>query len=153
MKFRLVPMNEGHARAIASWHYEGIYAFYDMDQDQDDMEELLDPSNWREIYRAVLNELNELVGFFSFEKENDGLSIGCGLRPDYTGKGLGKAFIETGLGYAKRRYAPEEFRLSVATFNRRAIAVYEKAGFERGEVFVNETNGGQFEFLRMSRKA
>jgi ribosomal-protein-alanine N-acetyltransferase len=43
--------------------------------------------------------------------------------------------------------------LSVATFNQRAINVYRKVGFEDLEVFVNKTNSGQYEFLRMAREA
>ncbi len=36
MQFAFKPMIEGHARAIADWHYEGIYAFCDVDRDGDD---------------------------------------------------------------------------------------------------------------------
>jgi len=43
-------MNEHDAHAIAQWHYEGIYAFYDMDQDPDGHEELLNPENWKGTY-------------------------------------------------------------------------------------------------------
>jgi len=144
-------MNESYAHAIASWHYEGMYAFYDMDQDIDDLEELLDPHSWTGKYCAVLDERGELVGFFSFEKEDEAVVIGFGLRPDCTGKGLGQAFVEAGLEYAKKKFDPATFRLSVATFNQRAIRVYEKVGFKTDGVFMNETNGGQFEFLRMER--
>ena len=151
MQFRFKPMNESYAHAIANWHYEGMYAFYDMDQDMQDLEELLDPHSWTGKYCAVLNEHGELVGFFSFEKEDEAVVIGFGLRPDCTGEGFGQAFVEAGLEYAKIKFDPATFRLSVATFNQRAIRVYEKVGFKSDGVFMNETNGGQFEFLRMER--
>ncbi|MBU0490413.1 MAG: GNAT family N-acetyltransferase [Verrucomicrobia bacterium] len=151
MQFRFKPMNEIYAHAIANWHYEGIYAFYDMDQDIKDREELLDPHNWTGKYYAVVDERGELVGFFCFEKEGEAVVIGCGLRPDCTGKGLGQAFIEAGLEYAEQELDPATFRLIVATFNQRAIRVYEQAGFKPDGVFMNETNGGQYEFLRMVR--
>ena len=33
MNFKFVPMTEPYAQQIASWRYEGIYAFYDSDAD------------------------------------------------------------------------------------------------------------------------
>jgi ribosomal-protein-alanine N-acetyltransferase len=153
MQFRFRPMDEIHARAIANWHYDDIYAFYDMDQDIEDLEELLDPRSWRGKYCAVVNERDELVGFFCIEIEDAAVVLGFGLRPDCTGKGLGQAFVEAGLEYAKQEFDPATFRLSVATFNRRAIRVYERLGFKSDGVFMNETNGGQYEFLRMVRRA
>jgi ribosomal-protein-alanine N-acetyltransferase len=153
MQFELRPMGEELADAIANWHYEGADAFYDMDRDMDDLEELLDPGNWESKYCAVVDEHGELVGFFRFEKRDDALAIRLGLRPDLTGCGLGRAFVEAGLDYARQVYAPASFRLSVATFNRRAIRVYEKVGFERDGVFIAEANGGRCEFLSMVRPA
>jgi [ribosomal protein S18]-alanine N-acetyltransferase len=76
-----------------------------------------------------------------------------GLRPDHTGKGLGQGFVTAGLEFAKEKFSPGMFRLSVATFNQRAIRVYERMGFKPDGVFMNETNGGRHEFLRMVRKA
>ncbi len=148
MHFCLAPMNEVYARAIAGWHYDGIYAFYDMDQDQEDLAELLSPASWAEHYYAVLDG-DELVGFFCFEREDNAVVIGLGLRPDCTGKGLGLSFMQAGLDFAGQRYHRAEFRLTVATFNQRAIRLYERLGFEAAGTFMNETNGGQYEFLRM----
>jgi len=153
MQFGFKVMDESYAHAIANWHYEGIYAFYDMDQDIEDLEELLDPRSWTGKYYAVVDECGELIGFFSFEKENEVVVIGLGLRPDCTGEGLGQAFVEAGLEYAKLEFTPSTFRLNVATFNQRAIRVYEKVGFKPDGVFMHETNGGQYEFLRMVRAA
>jgi ribosomal-protein-alanine N-acetyltransferase len=67
MQFRFGMMNETYAHAIANSHYEGIYAFYDMDQGIEDLEEALDPHNWTGKYCAVVDERGELVGFFCFE--------------------------------------------------------------------------------------
>jgi ribosomal-protein-alanine N-acetyltransferase len=146
-------MDEAAAEAIAGWHYEGSYAFYDMDQDAEDLAELLDPEAWTDRYYAVKDEAEALVGFFCFEKEEGTVILGLGLRPDLTGGGLGAGFVEAGLDFAREKYAPATFRLSVATFNRRAIAVYRKVGFKDEALFTNETNGGQYEFLSMTRPA
>lgn len=153
MQFEFEPMNKSHAQAIAGWRYEDIYAFYDADQDVEDLEELLDPRNWMDKYWAVVDERGELVGFFCFEKEGGVVAVGLGLRPDCTGKGLGRAFVEAGLEFARCQFKPETFRLDVAAFNQRAIKVYERAGFKIGEVFMQVTNDGQYEFVRMVREA
>jgi len=153
MKFEFQPMDKNFARAIASWHYGGIYAFYDMEQDAKDLEELLDPRSWEDHYYAVTDDQGDLIGFFCFEREKEAVVIGLGLRPDLTGRGWGQAFLEAGLGFAREKYRPATFTLSVAAFNQRAIKVYRKAGFKDLEVSVNETNGGQYEFLSMARKA
>ncbi len=152
-KLGFKPMDEGAARAIAGWHYEGMYAFYDMEQDAEDLAELLDPRSRADHYYAVTGERGDLVGFFSFEREADAVVIGLGLRPDLTGQGRGQAFLQAGLKFARGTYGPTAFRLSVASFNQRAIRVYHKAGFLDAGVFMNETNGGEYEFLRMVKKA
>jgi RimJ/RimL family protein N-acetyltransferase len=41
----------------------------------------------------------------------------------------------------------------VATFNERAIKVYEGVGFVQGWIYRHETNGGVYEFLKMERRA
>jgi ribosomal-protein-alanine N-acetyltransferase len=151
MQFRFESMNETHAHAIANWHYDGVYAFYDVDQDVEDLEELLDPGSWTEKYHAVVDERGELVGFFCFEKEDQVVIIGLGLRPDCTGQGWGQAFVEAGLEYARQTFAPASFRLGVVTFNERAIRVYEKVGFKPDGTYTAETNGGRYEFLLMRR--
>ncbi|MEJ2736676.1 MAG: GNAT family N-acetyltransferase [Anaerolineae bacterium] len=149
MKFEFQPMDQEWAHAIAGWHYEGIYAFYDMEQDVEDLEELLDPHSWKDRTYAVTDDQGDLVGFFCFDREKEGVVIGLGLRPDLTGRGWGQAFLEAGLAFAREKYGPVAFVLNVATFNQRAINVYRKVGFKDAEVFMHETNGGQYEFLRM----
>lgn len=151
MRFELRPMNRDYAHAIADWHYGGIHTFYDMDQDVEDLEELLDQHSWSGKYWAVVDDRGDLIGFFCFEMEDDTLTVGLGMRPDYTGRGLGQAFVETGLEHARRHFNPLTFSLLVATLNQRAIRVYERLGFKPDGVFVRETNGGRFEFLRMVR--
>jgi ribosomal protein S18 acetylase RimI-like enzyme len=45
------------------------------------------------------------------------------------------------------------FRLTVATFNRRAVHLYEKLGFEPVRTFISEGRAGRVEFLLMTRPA
>lgn len=142
-------MNARDAQAIAHWHYPDIYAFYDLDQDADDLEEFLNPNKWENTLYAIVNEHQALIGFFSFEQENDTIVLGFGLRLEFTGKGLGTAFVRAGLEFGAKRYRPSTFRLSVATFNLRAIRVYEHLGFVAEKLVQQQTNGGTYEFLQM----
>ncbi len=146
-------MDAADAREISGWRYEPPYDFYDSAADPADLAELLDPERRRDVYFSALDEENDLVGFFQFEKEDQTVDVGLGLRPDLTGRGLGVDFVRSGLAFAMERFSPERFTLSVATFNVRAIGVYERAGFRRGEVHTHETNGGEHEFLSMGREA
>jgi ribosomal-protein-alanine N-acetyltransferase len=81
------------------------------------------------------------------------VDIGLGLRPDLTGRGLGLPFVLAGLEFARERFAPEGFRLTVAAFNERAILIYERAGFRGIETFTHRTNGGEHPFVLMVRES
>ncbi len=153
MNFHFVPMTTEYAKAIAGWHYDGVFAFYDFDQDPEDLAELLDPRAREGKYFAVLNKDNELTGFFCFDVQGGSVEMGLGLKPSETGKGLGRVFVQTGMAFAKERLRPMEFRLQVAKFNQRAIRMYEKLGFRIEKTFLMETNGGEYEFVSMVREA
>ena len=144
-------MTETDARAVAAWHYPGVYSFYDWDQDADDLAELLDPAEWGRRYFAV-DDGRELAGFVVFKLLDRVAEVGLGLRPDMTGRGLGDEFVGAALRFAADTLGAESYVLAVATFNRRAIAVYERAGFRQaGQHYQHRTNGGVHEFVRMTR--
>ena len=154
MQFEFQPMNDDDARPIAAWHYEPPYDFYDMAQDPDDLAELLDPQSRTERYYAIHDEQGSLVGLFTFIRvDAETLEIGLGLHPDLTGKKLGAGFLVAGLDFGRQHFAPLRFLLRVATFNTRAIRLYEKVGFRPVQTFPHRTNGGEFEFLSMIREA
>jgi ribosomal-protein-alanine N-acetyltransferase len=149
-RFRL--MSDEEAARISGWHYEPPYDFYDATSDPDDLEELLDPKRRKDAYFSVFDG-SVLVGFFQFEREGTTVDVGLGMRPDLTGRGLGVRYLLAGLEFARERFSPEHFTLSVATFNERAIQVYERAGFRRGNEYKHYTNGGEYLFLSMAREA
>lgn len=99
MAYILRPLDWSAAQAIAGWHYDGPYSFYDMEQDPEDLAEFLEPANWPGRYFAVYDEEERLTGFFCFTRDETGcVHIGLGMRPDLTGRGLGLAFVEAGHG-------------------------------------------------------
>ncbi|WP_270181297.1 GNAT family N-acetyltransferase [Alkalihalobacillus sp. CinArs1] len=149
MNYEFIVMTQNQAEEIArNWHYDGQYAFYDMEADEEDLAEFLDPNARGESMYAVTNN-DELIGFFSANEIADTIDIGLGMRPDLTGRGHGKAFLEAGISYVKSTYEPKYITLAVATFNQRAISLYRKLGFQDVETYMQDTNGSTYEFLKM----
>lgn len=161
MSFRFEPMRWEDARRVSRWRYEGIYAFYN--------QEAL-PMMLVALFRVPLRaagfegfivyddalqekEGDNRIGIFTFIRRGESVEIGLAMRPDLTGRGLGLAFIEAGMDFARARYAPTRFTLDVATFNERARKVYERAGFRPAGTFMRNTRGGSHEFLAMNRPA
>lgn len=151
MDFVVEGMTKPFAEAIAGWRYEGIWAFYDLDRDEEDRTHLLDPANWPGQYYAVTDGQGTLQGFFCFDREGEGVEMGLGLRPDLTGRGLGRAFGAAGLALARETFGVGEIRLRVACWNVRAIRVYEALGFVPGAIGLQETSAGLQDFLTMTR--
>ncbi len=149
MRFNIEPLTQSDAETIATWHYDGEYAFYDAEADPEDLEELLDPALRGDSMFAVRDGAGDLVGFFAFQIEDGVVDFGLGLRPDLTGRGLGADFARAGLDCARTRFSPKTIQLRVAAFNKRAIKVYQRVGFREVEHYLNRTNGGEFEFIRM----
>ncbi|WP_261384286.1 GNAT family N-acetyltransferase [Planococcus sp. CPCC 101016] len=150
MNYTIQAMSQKQAEEIAAnWHYAGEYSFYDMDADQEDLQAFLDQKMRKESY-FIIKQNNEVIGFYSFiPVGNNTIDIGLGMKPNLTGNGKGFEFLKVGLDFAKSKYDPEQIILSVATFNKRAIKVYKKIGFKEVEYFMQTTNGGNFEFLKM----
>ena len=147
------PMSDEKARGISGSRYEPPYYFYDWTSDPDDLEELLDPERRKNTYFSVFDDEGTLVGFFGFEAKDRTVNVGLGLRPDLTDAGLGLDYLLAGLEFARQRHSATHFALTVATFNERAIRVYERAGFRRERVYMHHTNGGELPFLTMAREA
>ncbi|GGB46173.1 hypothetical protein GCM10011409_24680 [Lentibacillus populi] len=69
MGFDFKLMTQKQAEIIAyQWHYDGIYSFYDMESDEEDLEEFLDQDKRGESVFAV-QKGNDLIGFFK-DKES-----------------------------------------------------------------------------------
>lgn len=154
MDYKFVPMNKEYANEIAyHWKYQGIYSFYDMTADEEDLVEFLDETNWSDRYFVALSNNSELVGFYAFFFECGIMNIGLGLKPELTGRKIGPEFVMAGIqfGVDRFRYKQDCIMLAVASFNKRAISAYEKLGFQCVEEYIQNTNGGKFEFVKMKK--
>jgi [ribosomal protein S18]-alanine N-acetyltransferase len=148
-------MDEATARIVLAWRYEGLYAFYNSDPAEAgfDLQNLTDPQNF---YFSVTDESGLTVAHFCYGHEarvpggkyfEDALDIGCGLRPDLTGRGAGALFIRAGLEFARERFRRRAFRASVAAFNERALHSCEKVGFRRARTFRGGRDDTEFVIL------
>lgn len=157
MELTIREMTNKEAKEICTWKYNDIYSFYNMDEDG--MDELMNGS-----YYSAFNEDNRLIGFYCFGESaivpagnsvgayNDQgyLDIGLGMMPELCGKGSGAIFMIKGLEFAKEKFNINKFRLTVAIFNKRAVKVYEKLGFNKDMLFNRVTNGSSTtEFITM----
>jgi ribosomal-protein-alanine N-acetyltransferase len=153
--FTFQPMDEAGARAILVWRYEPPYDIYNASVEQAEafVRTLLDPAN---AYQAIADEEGELVGYCCFGPDArvpggdygaDALDVGLGVRPDLTGQGRGHDFFAAIVDFARRTFEPRALRVTVAAFNRRAIRVYEEAGFERKQGFQRSGDGTEFVIL------
>ncbi|TCI36442.1 MULTISPECIES: GNAT family N-acetyltransferase [unclassified Exiguobacterium] len=153
MTYKFALMTQAQAETIAfSWHYDGEYAFYDMEADEDDLAEFLDTEQRGQSVFAITND-GELVGFVSVHQTDaDTIDLGLGMKPGLTGNGTGRAFVTSILDFIESTFDPNRITLSVATFNARAIRVYEACGFRQVASFQQDTNGSTFDFIALERK-
>lgn len=54
-------------------------------------------------------------------------------------------------GVKKFNYKKSYIMLAVASFNKRAIRMYESIGFQAMEKYIQKTNGAEFEFIKMKK--
>jgi len=154
MLYRYVPMQEEYANEIVTnWHYDGIYSFYDMKADKDDLDIFTDKNNWRNIIFAVLNKKNELIAWSSYYMEDEIVWLALGLKPELTGKGLGEQFVSDCIQFIKSKSHLNRriIKLEVALFNQRAIKVYKRVGFTESAKITKSTHIGKLDFLQMTK--
>lgn len=156
MNLTISGMNEQLATEILGWVYEAPYDFYNNSVTPEGIRELMD-----QPYFAVLGEGGMLAGFFcvgesaqvpagtAFGAYSEGsVDIGIGMNPKLTGKGLGFAFFSLVLNHLQDTLPGMPLRLTVASFNERAIRLYTKIGFEEKLRFQR----GSIDFVVMARE-
>lgn len=142
-------MNIGLARQILSWKYEPPYELYNNEMNDESVSELLDNG-----YMAIKDGTGALVGFYcsgeaaqvpAGGKEGayleQAVDVGIGMHPDLTGKGNGSCFFGFVLNDLEKSSPGCIFRLTVASFNKRAIKLYENKGFRKEKEFISRNIG------------
>ncbi len=68
-------------------------------------------------------------------------------------RGLGKEFVTSGIKFGSENFKYKEnyIMLAVALFNKRGIKLYENIGFKLIEKYIQITNGGEYEFIKMKK--
>jgi ribosomal-protein-alanine N-acetyltransferase len=156
MQFTFRQLRKADISEIATWHYDGPYALYDGRTLRTSLFlwlflRPLFTSLGYEFF-SVDDEQGKLIGLFQFSSTpRRTVTIGLGLRPNFTGHGNGLAFVEAGLSFGKQRYAPRAFRLLVAAFNQRATKVYTRAGFNIIRELQRSTIHGREKFYEMKK--
>lgn len=143
-------MTASYAWQITTWRYQPPYDCYDVTN--------ADPAflaSAESGFFALVAD-DEVIGFRSFGADGQvpggkydasALDTGGGLRPDLTGKGLGRLAISTGLEFGRQRFAPPALRVTVATFNARALRVIEALGFSAVGDFLASNDGRSYRIL------
>ncbi|GAA0180876.1 GNAT family protein [Clostridium sediminicola] len=158
MELNIKQMNYDEAKKISKWIYKESYSIYSMDESDNCINELLNGH-----YFSVSDRENNLVGYYCFGESaqvpvgnrfgvydsEDITDIGLGIKPNLCGQGLGLDFLSSGLEFARNKLSAKGFRLTVATFNQRAIKVYQRVGFKKVNSFERISEIGKIEFWVM----
>lgn len=146
MQYTIRNMTETYAIEVLCWKYERPYNFYNQVLTSHAIMELTGNK-----YYVVFDRYDVLIGFFcvgASAKVPAGyphgayqeacVDVGLGMKPAFTGKGLGFSFFSAILDFVAENYEGIDIRLTVATFNKRAIRLYEKSGFVEQTKFQSE---------------
>lgn len=158
MTFKIIPMTAEHANHIFKWTYPPPYELYNIEETPDALSEFLNGS-----YYAVIDDFNQLIGFYCYGKsaivplgstlgayeDVSYLDIGIGLKPALCGRGNGHLFFQNAIYYAKQHFNAYKIRLTVASFNQRAIKLYEDFGFKKVLEFNRKDHHQTIEFWVM----
>lgn len=147
---QVAPLRREHALDICTWRYTPPYDCYDMADA--DPARLVQPESGLHALLAG----DQLIGFRSYgsdgqvpgwDYDDQALDTGGALRPQLVGQGLGRHAISAGLAFGRAQFAPQAFRVTVATFNARALRTVEALGFQRIGRFNAASDGRSFEVL------
>ncbi|HEX2174008.1 MAG TPA: hypothetical protein VHL09_16360 [Dehalococcoidia bacterium] len=151
-RFAFRPMTGPEARTVADWRYPEPFATAEPARDLDVLGRLLEPDDPREDAFLAVDAAAEVSGFLVCRRDHSILDVAFGLRPDLVGQGHGWSFLLAALLFAKRRYAPNVFRVTVAADNHPARSLLQDADFVPMDTVYRTIDSGEQVFLRLIRK-
>lgn len=134
-------MTRKHAKEIVEWVYPKPYDVYTMKGTFDELMEGYFAIEWN----------GELVGFFCkgkdaqvppYQYEDGFMDFGIGMKPEYCGQNKGERFMREVIEYLK-----VPLRLTVLDWNKRAISLYKKLGFQETDYFIKDS--GKFIIMEL----
>lgn len=152
---QFAPLQRVHADAIVQWCYPRPFEIYNTlpERREAATQDLLRPEY---CYFAVLDDRGLLIAHCCLgadarvaggDYSADALDLGVGLRPDLTGRGLGRHVIAAAMCHAIGRFQPERFRVTIASFNQRARRVCTTLGFRHENRFPRPSDGLEFDIM------
>ncbi|ASK61007.1 GNAT family N-acetyltransferase [Virgibacillus phasianinus] len=148
-------ITKDYAVEILHWKYEKPYDLYNNELNTESIDEMLNNT-----YFAIVDRDDDLIGYYCTGSatqvpagnkikayDENYIDIGIGMKPNLTGKGFGSTFFSFILKDIQEAHLNTPMRLTVATFNKRAIRLYEKFGFV-GQI---KFNTDVTEFITMIR--
>lgn len=153
--FYFEKINETFAKEIFFWKYPPPYTLYNCDKQRPKqiVKEFLTPDYH---YYSVCDEQGELIAFRCFGEDaqvpggdycDDALDMGGGLKPELTGQGLGPKVMKAAFELAYELFSPPAFRVTVASFNKRALRACEKLGYSKVSEFRNPSSKKWFTIM------
>ncbi|MEI5909355.1 GNAT family protein [Bacillus spongiae] len=154
MKYKLRKRTKEDVSEFITWTYDGVYSFYDNNIQKEKIDSFLQSIATDRFY-SVIDDQGNLIGnceFFNVgELTEEVIAVGVQMKPSFTGKGKGLRFIRAIIEQGRELIGYDHLELAVVEFNKRAIKVYEKAGFKRKGDFQNNIRGENYNFIIMEK--
>jgi len=142
-----LPIDETSARQFLQWKYEPPYEVYNYSPEnfERDLAYHLDPAN--NLYSMVRE--GELIGYCSYGRDarvpggdysEEALDIGMMIKPELTGQGQGSHYANAVMQNGIAKYNPKKLRVTILDTNQRAMKVWMKNGFQKGQAFISDSH-------------
>ena len=154
MNYQLRKRTKADVDEFITWSYDGEYSFYDNHIQEEKINGFLQSID-TDCFYSVMDDGGELIGNCEFFNVGDApevvLAVGVQMKPSLTGKGNGLRFIQAIIEQGRERIGYDHLELAVVDFNKRAMKVYEQAGFKRKGSFQNRIRGEEYHFIIMEK--
>ncbi len=134
-------MGQRAAEEITLWRYEKPYDFYNWGEDGPG--ELLDGSYYA-VYRREEADEENLWAFVCY-------GVNAQINPEIGRTAVYTANLKAALSFG-RGQGLGPFRLTVAKFNQRAAAAYQKAGFREEQTVLQKGTGRPFVVMTLNQQ-